>query len=86
VLAFSDVIPMSEDSELGRPWVVRGAPSMEQVLGTWWGILPSATTKRRSPFDTCHGFEERLRRHVDFYFWMMARANRVSLNMSPSWS
>jgi cellulose synthase/poly-beta-1,6-N-acetylglucosamine synthase-like glycosyltransferase len=39
VLAFSDVIPMSEDGELGQSWVARGAPSMEQVLGTWWGLL-----------------------------------------------
>jgi glycosyltransferase involved in cell wall biosynthesis len=73
VLAFSQIIPMSQEGGLGQPWVARGAPSMEQVVGMWWGILPSATTMRRAAFDACGGFEEQLRRHVDFYFWMLAR-------------
>jgi glycosyltransferase involved in cell wall biosynthesis len=73
VLAFSDMIPMDDQGELGPPWIVGSAPSMNDLLTRGWRIYPSAVTMRRSTFVDCGGFSEQLTNLSDVYLWLNAR-------------
>ncbi|MBV8361871.1 MAG: glycosyltransferase [Deltaproteobacteria bacterium] len=73
VLAFSDLIPMNDGGQLDEPWVIGRPPSLGDLQTRGCGIYPSAVTMRRSVYEACGGFDERLPRLADHYFWMLAR-------------
>jgi glycosyltransferase involved in cell wall biosynthesis len=73
VLAFSDMIPMDEQSGLGPPWIVGRAPTLRDLLTRGWRIYPSAVTIRRSTLEACGGFHEQLTNFSDVYLWLRAR-------------
>jgi len=73
VLAFSDVIPMNGAGQLAEPWVIGRLPSLGDLQTHGCGIYPSAVTMRRSVYEACGGFDERLPKLADHYLWMLAR-------------
>jgi glycosyltransferase involved in cell wall biosynthesis len=80
VLAYADALPVDNlDRPLSTSFVPRDsahAPSMDEMIGRWWPILPSAVTIRRRTFDACAGFREEYRGasgFEDVLFFMMAR-------------
>jgi glycosyltransferase involved in cell wall biosynthesis len=72
-LAFSDVLPMNGAGQLGEPWVVGRPPSLGDLQTRGCGIYPSAVTMRRSVYEACGGFDERLPKLADHYLWMLVR-------------
>ena len=73
VLAFSEVMPMNAGGQLGEPWVIGRPPSLGDLQTQGWKIYPSAVTMRRSVYESCGGFDERLPKLADHYLWMLAR-------------
>jgi glycosyltransferase involved in cell wall biosynthesis len=73
VLAFTDMIPMDEQGELGTPWAVGPAPTLSDLLTYRWRIYPSAVTIRREILEACGRFSEELTNLSDSYLWMRAR-------------
>lgn len=51
------------------------APTLDEMLGKLWPIMPSATLIRRAVFERCGGFCERFRiaRFEDYSFFLRAR-------------
>ncbi|MFI5351671.1 MAG: glycosyltransferase family 2 protein [Candidatus Binatales bacterium] len=80
VLAFSDAVPVdSLDQPLGPSFVPSDkarAPSMDEIIATWWPILPSTVTMRRQTFIACGGFCDEYRSasgFEDVYLFILAR-------------
>jgi glycosyltransferase involved in cell wall biosynthesis len=72
-LAFSDVTPMNGAGQQGEPWAVGRPPSLGDLQTHGCGIYPSAVTMRRSVYEACGGFDEKLPKLADQYLWMLAR-------------
>jgi glycosyltransferase involved in cell wall biosynthesis len=75
VLAFSDAISRDDHGVERRPAPRGHAPSMEDLLGGTWTILPSAVVMRRGTFIEAGGFAEEFRRPggEDPFMWLVAR-------------
>jgi glycosyltransferase involved in cell wall biosynthesis len=79
VLAFSDVIPVDDkghalDVGFINDWCAH-APSLKELLKTYWPILPSAAVMRRDAFLSCQGFSEKFTSpgFEDPYLWLQMR-------------
>lgn len=49
------------------------SPTMEEMLGHPWNVVPSQMLVRRSMYDRCGGFDERLKRCEDRFFLLCLR-------------
>jgi glycosyltransferase involved in cell wall biosynthesis len=79
VMLFHDAIALSRDGhEVAQSfvWPERAhAPSMAEMLTTWWPIVPSTVVMRRSVFIACGGFSEEFKSpgYEDPDLWIRAR-------------
>jgi glycosyltransferase involved in cell wall biosynthesis len=79
VMIFHDATLLNRDRrEMPQSyvWPERAhAPSMDEMLTTWWPIVPSTVVIRRSVFEACGGFCEEFRTpgHEDTDLWIRAR-------------
>lgn len=79
VLAYGDLLIVdSNGHSLGTHLIGREyshAPSMEEILGRMWPIMPSAALIRRSAFEACGGFVEEFRGagFEDAFLWLTLR-------------
>jgi glycosyltransferase involved in cell wall biosynthesis len=79
VMIFHDATLLSRDGrEMPQSyvWPERAhAPSMDEMLTTWWPIVPSTVVVRRSVFKACGGFCEAFRTpgYEDTDLWIRAR-------------
>jgi glycosyltransferase involved in cell wall biosynthesis len=79
VMLFHDAIVLNRDGREVTPsyvWPERAhAPSMDEMLTTWWPIVPSTVVMRRSAFEACGGFCEQFKTpgYEDPDLWIRAR-------------
>jgi glycosyltransferase involved in cell wall biosynthesis len=50
-----------------------GAPTVEDMLGQLWPIMPSGVVMRRGALEAVGGFPEQLRAFEDVYLWLVMR-------------
>jgi glycosyltransferase involved in cell wall biosynthesis len=79
VLAFSDVVPVDDKGHVFDvcfidDWFAH-APSLTELLKTYWPILPSATVMRRDAFLNCGKFSDKFAvpGFEDPYLWLRMR-------------
>ena len=78
-MIFHDAIALTPDGrEVAQSyvWPERAhAPSMDEMLASWWPIVPSTVVMRRSAFEACGGFCEEFRTpgYEDCDLWIRAR-------------
>jgi glycosyltransferase involved in cell wall biosynthesis len=78
-MLFHDAIALNRDGDevaQSYVWPERAhAPSMAEMLATWWPIVPSTVVMRRSTFEACGGFceEFKLPGYEDPDLWIRAR-------------
>ena len=77
VLAYSDCLPVGDDgvpiAASLVPSELAHAPSMQELLRSWWPIVPSAAVIRRDAYEACGGQCTELRSYHDVYLWMLLR-------------
>jgi glycosyltransferase involved in cell wall biosynthesis len=79
VMMFHNAIALSPDGcEVAQSyvWPDRAhAPSLDEMLATWWPIVPSTVVMRRSIFQACGGFCEEFKTpgYEDSDLWIRAR-------------
>jgi glycosyltransferase involved in cell wall biosynthesis len=77
VLAYTNAEILGEDGRVMRESMVARdrarAPSMEDLLGRIWPIVPSVAMMRRTAFAATGGFEPALRGPEDIFFWLVLR-------------
>lgn len=72
-LSFSDSRFVDERGNEILVTSIGRAPTLSEMLSGLWPILPSTVVMRRSVFDRCDGFEERLRWLEDTFMWLRVR-------------
>src|ERR1700722_2085894 len=71
VLVYSDLVVVNEAGEASRPSPVTPdtahAPTMDEILGRLWPIMPSTVVMRRDAFERTGGVGESLGQDLDFW-------------------
>ena len=79
VVAYGNLLMVDSEGRSLATHLIGGdydhAPSMEEILGRMWPIMPSAALIRRSAFDACGGFVEDFRGagYEDALLWLRLR-------------
>jgi len=77
VLVYTNAVVVDGEQSVLRDSTVPSerarAPSMEDLLGGIWPIVPSTTLMRRTAFDAVGGFAEPLRSCEDIFMWLLVR-------------
>jgi glycosyltransferase involved in cell wall biosynthesis len=77
VLAYCDAKVVDARGETTRASMVNAerahAPSMDELLGQMWPIVPSTALMRRDAARACGGFNQKLRSCEDIHFWLLMR-------------
>ncbi|HVA80124.1 MAG TPA: glycosyltransferase [Candidatus Binataceae bacterium] len=77
VLAYTNAEIIDESGQIMRESMVAAdrarPPSMEDLLGRIWPIVPSTAMMRRTAFAASGGFDEALRGPEDILFWLVLR-------------
>ncbi|MGD0290250.1 MAG: glycosyltransferase family A protein [Candidatus Binataceae bacterium] len=72
VLCCSGFIPIEHGERMPAIYIER-SPSLDELLRTGTGMLPSAIVMRAASFVSCGGFESRLFYFEDLYLWLLMR-------------
>lgn len=77
VLVYTNAEIIDESGKIVRESMVAPdrarPPSMEDLLGRIWPIVPSTAMMRRTAFTASGGFDEALRGPEDIFFWLVLR-------------
>jgi glycosyltransferase involved in cell wall biosynthesis len=79
VMAYGNLLMVDSEGRSLAACLINGeyahAPSMEEILGRMWPIMPSATLIRRLAFNACGGFVEEFRGagFEDAFLWLRLR-------------
>jgi len=79
VMAYGNLLMVDSEGRSLASYLIGGeyahAPSMEEILGRMWPIMPSAALIRRSAFNACGGFVEEFKGagFEDAFLWLRLR-------------